>query len=87
MLNSCYNGTTIKQNTALMNKDTEKLLKLRQQKIEIAQKIYSIVHYNIPPEDDAGTIQNLLNLIDDLSVYAKRLSENDKNVNQQLLSL
>lgn len=78
-----------------MNKDTEKedwedklrLLKLRQQKIAIAQKIYSIVHYNIPLEDDAGTVQNLLNLIDDLSVYAKHLSENDKNANQQLLSL
>ena len=86
-LNLCYNGTTIKKNTALMNKDIEEQQKLRQQKIEIAQKIYSIVNYNIPPEDDAGTIQNLLNLIGDLSVYAKRLSENDKNVNQQLLSL
>ena len=86
-LNSCYNGTTIKKNTTLMNKDIEEQQKLRQQKIEIAQKIYSIVNYNIPPADDAGTIQNLLNLIGDLSVYAKQLSENDKNVNQQLLSL
>jgi len=70
-----------------MNKDIRENEKLRQQKIEIAQKIYSIVNYNIPPEDDAGTIQNLYHLIADLSVYATQLSENDKNVNQQLLSL
>ena len=70
-----------------MTKEFEVWKKLRQQKIEIAQKVYAIVNYNLPPEDDAGTIQNLLNLIGDLSVYAKRLSENDKNVNQQLLSL
>ena len=70
-----------------MNKNIEEQQKLRQQKIEIAQKIYSIVHYNIPPEDDAGTIQNLLNLVADLTDYANHLSENNKNINQQLLSL
>ena len=77
----------VPQSSKTMCKDIEENQKVRQQKIEIAQKIYSIVNYNIPPEDDAGTIQNLYHLIADLSVYATQLSENDKNVNQQLLSL
>lgn len=58
-----------------------------QTRINIAQKIDSIVNYNIPPEDDAGTIQNLVNLIDDLNDYLETLTEINSNVGQQTLSL
>tara|TARA_B110000483_G_C18033372_1_gene479667 strand:+ start:196 stop:387 length:192 start_codon:yes stop_codon:yes gene_type:complete len=58
-----------------------------QTRINIAQKIDSIVNYNIPPEDDAGTIQNLVNLIDDLNEYLETLTEINSNVGQQTLSL
>tara|TARA_B110000495_G_scaffold172030_1_gene160650 strand:- start:1974 stop:2165 length:192 start_codon:yes stop_codon:yes gene_type:complete len=58
-----------------------------QTRINIAHKIDSIVNYNIPPEDDAGTIQNLVNLIDDLNDYLETLTEINSNVGQQTLSL
>ena len=58
-----------------------------QQRIEIAQKIDSIVNYNIPAEDDAGTIQNVVNLVDDLTDYVKHLTEIDANIDQRVLSL
>lgn len=70
-----------------MTKEIEEYQKLRQQKIEIAQKVYAIVNYNLPPEDDAGTIQNVLNLVDDLTDYAKHLTEVDANIDQRVLSL
>ena len=58
-----------------------------QQRIEIAQKIDSIVNCNIPPEDDAGTIQNLSNLIDDLTDYLNELTNVESGIGQQTLSL
>ena len=58
-----------------------------QQRIEIAQKIDSIVNYNIPAEDDAGTIQNLSNLIDDLTEYLNDLTNVESSIGQQTLSL
>jgi len=58
-----------------------------QQRIEIAQKIDSIVNYNIPPENDAGTIQNLSNLIDDLTEYLNDLTNVESSIGQQTLSL
>ena len=58
-----------------------------QQRIEIAQKIDSIVNCNIPPEDDAGTIQNLSNLIDDLTDYLNELTTVESGIGQQTLSL
>jgi hypothetical protein len=48
--------------------------------IEIAQNIDSIVNANIPPEDGAGTIQNLLNLITDLNEYAGTLTESPQTL-------
>ncbi len=70
-----------------MTKEFEEWKKLRQQKIEIAQKVYAIVNYNLPPEDDAGTIQNVLNLVDDLTDYAKHLTEIDPVIDQRVLSI
>lgn len=70
-----------------MTEEIEEYQKLRQQKIEIAQKVYAIVNYNLPPEDDAGTIQNVLNLVDDLTDYVKHLTEIDADIDQRLLSL
>ena len=55
--------------------------------LNIAQKIDSIVNCNVPPEDDAGTISNLVNLIDDLNDYLETLTEINSNVGQQTLSL
>ena len=70
-----------------MTKEFEEWKKLRQQKIEIAQKVYAIVNYNLPPEDDSGTIQNVLNLVDDLTDYAKHLTEIDPVIDQRVLSI
>jgi len=70
-----------------MTKEIEEWKKLRQEKIEIAQKVYAIVNYNLPPDDDAGTIQNVLNLVDDLTDYAKHLTEIDPVIDQRVLSI
>ncbi len=70
-----------------MTKEFEEWKKLRQEKIEIAQKVYAIVNYNLPPDDDAGTIQNVVNLVDDLTDYVKYLTEIDADIDQRLLSL
>jgi|11BtaG_2_1085332.scaffolds.fasta_scaffold08340_5 hypothetical protein len=70
-----------------MTKEIEEWKKLRQEKIEIAQKVYAIVNYNLPPDDDAGTIQNVVNLVDDLNDYVKHLTEIDPVIDQRVLSI
>jgi len=70
-----------------MTKEFEEWKKLRQEKIEIAQKVYAIVNYNLPPDDDAGTIQNVVNLVDDLNDYVKHLTEIDPVIDQRVLSI
>ena len=77
----------VPQSSKTMCKDIEENQKVRQQKIEISQKVYAIVNYNLPPDDDAGTIQNVVNLVDDLTDYVKHLTEIDADIDQQLLSL
>jgi len=60
---------------------------ITQKQIEIAQNIDSIVNCNVPPEHDAGTIQNLKNLIIDLNEYLETLTTAEYHVGQQPLPL
>ena len=51
--------------------------------IKVAQEIDSIVHSNVPPTEDSGTVDNLNNLIDELIALRNFLTEETTNKNQQ----
>jgi hypothetical protein len=50
---------------------------------EIANAIHGIVHVNIPPVKDAGTLENLNTLIDELSDLRAALTNEESNKNQK----
>jgi len=48
--------------------------------IKTAQEIYALVHANIYPSDDAGSLENLCKLIDDLNSLKESLLDEDQIV-------